>query len=189
MYRTVCKPDLFLEGSIRVPLKFFPVKCHYSGKHLQTKMSKRSKQVKITLLLGPGPSKRSSYEVTFPDILPKSVFLKKKKVYRLSPFCDRCLSLVLNFLQNPTQAAKLKRAFNGQKVTNKLSLTFTFTFDKAKKKYMCVYCHMSKQSRAGRSALIFFFFFFLLSAKPEIVVPESDSGSSISRFPVSRHLF
>jgi hypothetical protein len=32
------------------------------------------------------------------------------------------------------------------------------------KKNMCVYCHMSKKSRVGRSALIFF---FLLSAKPE----------------------
>ena len=45
-----------------------------------------------------------------------------------------------------------------------------------KKKYMCVYCHMSKKSRVGRSALIFFFFFFFffkLSAKPEIVVPGS----------------
>jgi hypothetical protein len=30
--------------------------------------------------------------------------------------------------------------------------------------------------------------FFLLSAKPEIVVPESDSGISFSKFPVSRHL-
>ena len=39
-----------------------------------------------------------------------------------------------------------------------------------KKKYMCVYCHMSKKSRVGRSALIFF---FKLSAKPEIVVPGS----------------
>jgi uncharacterized protein (DUF169 family) len=42
--------------------------------------------------------------------------------------------------------------------------------NKAKKKYMCVYCHMSKKSRVGRSA---FFFFGLLSAKPEIVVPGS----------------
>ena len=41
-------------------------------------------------------------------------------------------------------------------------------YTKAKKKYMCVYCHMSKKSRVGRSALIFF---FKLSAKPEIVVP------------------
>jgi hypothetical protein len=32
---------------------------------------------------------------------------------------------------------------------------------KAKKKYKCVYCHMSKKSRVG----------FLLSAKPEIVDP------------------
>ena len=38
-----------------------------------------------------------------------------------------------------------------------------------KKKNMCVYCHMSKKSRVGRSGLIF----FLLSAKPEIVVPGS----------------
>jgi predicted SnoaL-like aldol condensation-catalyzing enzyme len=43
---------------------------------------------------------------------------------------------------------------------------------KAKKKYMCVYCHMSKKSRVGRSGLIFFFF-LLLSTKPEIVVPGS----------------
>ena len=33
--------------------------------------------------------------------------------------------------------------------------------DKAKKKYMCVYCHMSKKSRGGRSGLIFFFFFII----------------------------
>ena len=33
-----------------------------------------------------------------------------------------------------------------------------------------------------------FIFFLLLSAKPEIVVPESDSGISFSKFPVSRHL-
>ena len=38
-------------------------------------------------------------------------------------------------------------------------------------KKICVYGHMSKKSRVGRSALIFFS--FLLSAKPEIVVPGS----------------
>jgi hypothetical protein len=27
---------------------------------------------------------------------------------------------------------------------------------------MCVYCHMSKKSRVGRSGLIFFFFFFFI---------------------------
>jgi hypothetical protein len=37
-------------------------------------------------------------------------------------------------------------------------------------KKICVYGHMSKTSRVGRSALIFF---YLLSAKPEIVVPIS----------------
>ena len=52
---------------------------------------------------------------------------------------------------------------------------------------MCVYGHRSKKSRVGRSALIFYLF-FLLSAKLEIVVPESDSGISFSKFPVSRHL-
>jgi hypothetical protein len=41
--------------------------------------------------------------------------------------------------------------------------------DKAKKKYMCVYCHMSKKSRVGRTGLIFFLL-LLLSTKPEIVV-------------------
>ena len=56
---------------------------------------------------------------------------------------------------------------------------------KAKKKYMCVFCHMSKKSRVGRLGLSFFFF-FLLSAKPEIVVPGS--GITFSKFTVSRHL-
>jgi hypothetical protein len=47
------------------------------------------------------------------------------------------------------------------------------------KKNMCVYCHMSKKSRVGRSALKKI---ILLSAKPEIVIPESDSGISFSKF-------
>jgi hypothetical protein len=55
---------------------------------------------------------------------------------------------------------------------------------KAPQKNVCVYCHMSKKSRVGRSGLIFYF----LSVKPEIVVPESDSGISFSKFLVSRHL-
>ena len=42
---------------------------------------------------------------------------------------------------------------------------------KAKKTNMCIYCHMSKKSRVGRSGLIFFL--LLLSAKPEIIVPGS----------------
>ena len=54
------------------------------------------------------------------------------------------------------------------------------TSSQAKKKNMCVYCHMSKKSRVGRSGSIF----FLLLAKPEIVV----SDISFSKFPVSRHL-
>ena len=56
---------------------------------------------------------------------------------------------------------------------------------KAKKKYMCVYCHMSKKSRVGRSALIFFFFFFKLSAKPEIVMPGSGIWFRYSIFEIS----
>ena len=50
---------------------------------------------------------------------------------------------------------------------------------------MCVYGHMSKKSnylKKNTKKTI------LLSAKPEIVVPESDSGKSFSKFPVSRHL-
>jgi hypothetical protein len=39
----------------------------------------------------------------------------------------------------------------------------------AKKKYMCVYCHMSKKSRVGRSGLIFF-----------IIIDKT--GNSRSRF-------
>ena len=41
------------------------------------------------------------------------------------------------------------------------------SFSSDQKKYMCVYCHMSKKSRVGIN------FFFKLSAKPEIVVPSS----------------
>ena len=50
---------------------------------------------------------------------------------------------------------------------------------------MCVYCRMSNKSRVGRLSLNFY---FLLSVKPEIVVPESDSGISFSKFSVSRRL-
>jgi hypothetical protein len=62
----------------------------------------------------------------------------------------------------------------------------------AKKKYMCVYCHMSKKSRVGRSVGInfFFLFFFITFGKTgssRSPVPESDI--SFSKFPVSRHLF
>jgi hypothetical protein len=41
---------------------------------------------------------------------------------------------------------------------------------KAKKKYKCVYCHMSKKSKVGRSGLLYFFF---IIGKPEIVNPCS----------------
>ena len=39
-----------------------------------------------------------------------------------------------------------------------ISVPFVYS-GKAKKKYMCVYCHMSKNSRVGRSGLIFYYFF------------------------------
>jgi hypothetical protein len=41
------------------------------------------------------------------------------------------------------------------------------------KKIMCVYCHMLKKSRVGRSGLLFFFLLLLLSTK---------TGNSGSRF-------
>jgi len=57
------------------------------------------------------------------------------------------------------------------KVTRLIIMVIKTFFYQAKKKIrMCVYGHMSKKSRVGRSG---FFFFFLLSAKPEIVVPGS----------------
>ena len=55
---------------------------------------------------------------------------------------------------------------------------------KAKKKYMCVYCHMSKKSRVGRSAIIFFN--YRQNRKQSFPVPQSDI--SFSKFSVSRHL-
>ena len=33
------------------------------------------------------------------------------------------------------------------------------------KKYMCVYCHMSKKSRVGRSGLIFFYYYYRQNRK------------------------
>jgi hypothetical protein len=59
---------------------------------------------------------------------------------------------------------------------------FLFQSFLGQKKYMCVYCRMSKKFRVGRSGLIFLYFFLLLSTKPEIVVPGS--GISFSKFPV-----
>ena len=56
-----------------------------------------------------------------------------------------------------------------------------------KKKDMCVYCHMSKKSRVGRSGLLFNSFF--IKKWECFLVPEFDSGISFSKFPVSRHLF
>ena len=53
---------------------------------------------------------------------------------------------------------------------------------KAKKIIMCVYCHMSKKSRVGRSAL---FFFFTIGKTGN---SRSDSGITFSKFPVSRYL-
>ena len=54
------------------------------------------------------------------------------------------------------------------------------------KKNICVFtvtCQKNLGS-VGQDNFFFFFFFFFLSAKPEIVVPESDSGISFSKFPV-----
>ena len=61
---------------------------------------------------------------------------------------------------------KEKERYNNQ-VKNlfelyQLNTTFTYIIvsfiGEAKKEYMCVYCHMSKKSRVGRSGLIIFFF-------------------------------
>ena len=57
------------------------------------------------------------------------------------------------------------------------------------KKNICVFTVTCQKNIGSVGRHQFFFFFFKLSAKPEIVVPESDSGNSFSKFPVSRHLF
>ena len=57
---------------------------------------------------------------------------------------------------------------------------------KGQKKYICVFtvtCQKNLGS-VGRDYFLFFIFFLLLSTKPEIVVPESDSGISFSKFLV-----
>ena len=52
---------------------------------------------------------------------------------------------------------------------------------------MCVFT-VACQKNLGFVVINFFSFFFTIG-KTEIVVPESDSGISFSKFPVSRHLF
>jgi hypothetical protein len=60
---------------------------------------------------------------------------------------------------------------------------------KAKQKNVCVYGHMSKKSRVGRSALIFFIIIIIIGKTGKsFPVPESDSSISFSKFAVSRHL-
>ena len=49
------------------------------------------------------------------------------------------------------------------------------------KKKICVYCHMSKKSRVGRSGLIFFLY-YRQNRKQSFPVPESDSSISFSKF-------
>ena len=71
--------------------------------------------------------------------------------------------LLLRYIQH-TQAYVTNSVYN-----NTPSNAIVNAASKAKKIYMCVYCHMSKKSRVGRSGLIF----FLSSTKPEIVVPGS----------------
>ena len=71
-------------------------------------------------------------------------------------------------------------------------LCFIFT-SLGPKKNICVFtvtCQKNLGSVGRHYIFVFYFFFFKLSAKPEIVVPvtESDSGISFSKFPVSRHL-
>ena len=76
-----------------------------------------------------------------------------------------------------------------------LFLNFFYFIIRPKKKYMCVYCHISKKSRVSQH--LFFFFFLTISKtgnsrarfRNPIPVPESDYGISFSKFPVSRHLF
>ena len=57
---------------------------------------------------------------------------------------------------------------------------------KAKKKNVCLWSHVKKIQ--VRSALIFYFFYYWQNRKQLFPVPESDSGISFSKFPVSRHL-
>jgi hypothetical protein len=67
------------------------------------------------------------------------------------------LSNAIVFLSS--SRADIFRLFNFENTVEGIPLLM------GQKKNMCVYCHMSKKSRVGRSTLIF----FLLSAKPEIV--------------------
>ena len=88
---------------------------------------------------------------------------------------QRCLGDLI--IRNGAKTISLQKLFGRLKYLNAWAYRWLVKFnpnktDMAKKKNMCVYCHMSKKSRVGRSGLIFFFF-FLLSTKPEIVIPDS----------------
>ena len=97
--------------------------------------------------------------------------------------CDQCLKWGPQPLAGPKKncwaSKKLVTGPNGIMVAQIFCDIFLWkkrhqiSIYKAKKKYMCVYCHMSKKSRVGWSALIFFSFLFLAIGKTEIVVPGS----------------
>jgi hypothetical protein len=104
--------------------------------------------------------------------------------------CNQCLSLLKLWVQIPLRRGITEILL--KVALNTITLILSYSNDKISscshiwpKENICVFTvTCQKKSRVGRSGLIFFFFFFLLSAKPEIVVPESDSVISFSKFLV-----
>ena len=83
---------------------------------------------------------------------------------------------------------KLYINLEGQRLGQLMSsLEKTFFFSQAKKKYMCVYCHMLRKNLGlvGRD-YYYIFFLLLLSAKPEMVIPGS--GIQYFIFEISRKM-
>ena len=102
--------------------------------------------------------------------------------------CNQCLSLLKLWVQ-----ITLRRGITEillKVALNTITLILSYSNDKISscshiwpKENICVFT-VTCQKNLGSVGRDSFFFLLLLSAKPEIVVPESDSGISFSKFPV-----
>ena len=82
---------------------------------------------------------------------------------KVSQICDVKNKKKSSCLVKPDSKASRIKSLKSSALHN--DSYFIFQTDLRPKKNMCVYCHMSKKSRVGRSGLIFFFFYYRQNRK------------------------